>query len=76
MPNTIQVTGDDEPFLIQQDIVDTQLDAVRQQLHGISLTTICLECEEPIGAARKKAVPNATLCIECATAKAAADARR
>jgi RNA polymerase-binding transcription factor DksA len=65
MTNTIQVTGDDEPFLIQQDQVDNSLLAVREILNKKSITTICLSCGEEIGAARCKAVPSATLCIDC-----------
>ena len=65
MPNTIQVTGDDEPFLIQQDMVDTSLAVVRETMSRKSLTTICLDCGEDIGTARLKAVPSATLCIDC-----------
>lgn len=73
MPNPIQVTEDDEPFLIQQDQVDASLEAVREALSKVSLTMICIDCGEEIGAARKKAVPAATLCIDCQEIK---DARR
>jgi len=62
-----QVTGDDEPFLIQQDQVDKSLLAVREKLNKKSLTTICLDCGEEIGTARLEAVPSATLCIDCQT---------
>jgi phage/conjugal plasmid C-4 type zinc finger TraR family protein len=65
MPNPIQVTGDDEPFLYQQDQVDASMEAVREALSKVSLTNVCIECGEEIGAARKKAVPSATLCIDC-----------
>jgi len=65
IPNTIQVTGDDEPFLIQQDQVDNSLLAVREALSKKSITTICLECGEEIGTARLEAVPSATMCIDC-----------
>lgn len=73
MPNPIQVTGDDEPFLIQQDMLDRSLEAVRDTLNKKSLTTICLDCGEEIGAARLKAVPSATRCIDC---QEIVDARR
>lgn len=65
MTDTIQVTEDDEPFLIQQGQIDTALTAAREKLQTISLTTVCLECGEDIGAGRKKAVPSSTLCIDC-----------
>ena len=29
-------------------------------------SAVCLGCGDPIPAARKKAVPNTTLCIDCA----------
>lgn len=61
-----QVTGDDEPFLIQQDQVDKSLLAVREALNKKSFTTICIDCGEEIGAARLAALPSATLCIDCA----------
>ena len=76
MPNQImgtQVTDDDEAFLIQQDPVDNSLLAIQSLLNKKSLTTICLDCGEDIGAARCKAVPSATLCIDC---QKYADARR
>jgi DnaK suppressor protein len=65
MNETIQVTEDDEPFLIQQRQVDKSLEAVREALNKKSHTTICLACGEDIGEARLKAVPSATLCIDC-----------
>jgi len=61
----IQVTGDDEPFLYQQDQVDASMEDVREVLNKISPIIMCIACGEEIGAARKKAVPSATLCIEC-----------
>jgi len=61
----IQVTGDDEPFLYQQDQVDASMEDVREVLNKISPIIMCIDCGEEIGAARKKAVPSATLCIEC-----------
>ena len=62
----IQVTGDDEPFLYQQDQVDASMEDVREVLNKISpIIIMCIDCGEEIGAARKKAVPSATLCIEC-----------
>ena len=76
MPNTIQVTGDDEPFLIQMDMLDTSLSAVREELNKVSLTSICLDCGDPIGAARKKAVPSSTRCIDCQEYSNAKNAKR
>ena len=67
MTDTIQVTEDDEPFLIQQEQVDQSLIVVREALNKKSLTTICLVCGEDIGTARLKAVPSAELCIDCQT---------
>jgi phage/conjugal plasmid C-4 type zinc finger TraR family protein len=64
--NEVQVTEDDEPFMIQQAAVDKRLDQIREITQKVSLTSVCLECGEPIGEARKKAIPSATLCIDCA----------
>jgi len=65
MPNTIQVTGDDSPFLDEQERIDIGVQAARAAIQGKSMTTVCLECGGPIGEARLKAMPSATLCIEC-----------
>jgi DnaK suppressor protein len=66
MTDTIHVTEeDDEVFMIQQEAIGSSLSAVRELLEKRSLTTICLECGEPIGEARLKALPSATLCIDC-----------
>lgn len=65
MSNPIQVTGDDEPFLIQQDLVDKSLEAVREVLNKKSHTKVCLDCGELIGEMRLAIVPSATLCIDC-----------
>jgi phage/conjugal plasmid C-4 type zinc finger TraR family protein len=62
----VQITEEeDEAFVLQQGEVDASLAAVREALNKKSLTTICVECGDPIGDARKKAVPSATLCIDC-----------
>lgn len=76
---TYHVTEDDEPFLIQQELVGNQLDNVRAELEKVSLTTVCIECAEDIGKERKAAVPSATRCIDCETAlqeRKARNARR
>lgn len=65
MTDPTQVTEDDEPFLIQQDQVNKSLSAVREAINKPSLTTICLECGDDIGAKRLIAYPSATLCIDC-----------
>lgn len=65
----VQVTEDDDPFFIQQEMVSRQLQAVRDAMNVPSLTKICLECGEPIGEGRLKAMPSATLCIDCASLK-------
>jgi len=65
MSDPTQISEDDEPFLYQQDQVDASLKAVREAISKVSLTTICVECGEEIGAARKKVVPSAMLCIDC-----------
>jgi RNA polymerase-binding transcription factor DksA len=67
MPNTIQVTGDDSPFLHHEEVLNASLDAVREALKKKSLTTICLDCAEEIGSSRLEAVPSATRCIDCQT---------
>ena len=58
--------NDEESFFANQEAVNSQLAAVRESLEKKSQTTICVECGEPIGEARLKAVPSATLCIDCA----------
>ena len=64
--NTLQITEEeDDAFAISTAAVDSTLLAVREQLSRKSLTTICLECGDPIGEARLKAMPSATLCIDC-----------
>lgn len=70
MPNTIQVTGDDDPFYTEQEMINKSIASAREALDRVSLTTICIDCGEPIGAERKKAVPSAMRCIECETANA------
>jgi RNA polymerase-binding transcription factor DksA len=70
MTNNIQettITEDDEPFFIQQRLVDKTLESVRAQLDKVSLVTTCIDCGEDIGAARKAAVPSAVRCIDCET---------
>ena len=67
MTDTMHVTEDDEPFLIQQGLLDSSLTSVREELNKVSLTTMCLDCGDPIGVERKKAVPSATMCIDCQT---------
>ena len=70
MTNDIQettITEDDEPFFIQQGLVDKTLESVRAQLDKVSLVTACIDCGEDIGAARKAAVPSAVRCIDCET---------
>ena len=54
MTNDIQettITEDDEPFFIQQGLVDKTLESVRAQLDKVSLVTECIDCGEDIGAA-------------------------
>jgi RNA polymerase-binding transcription factor DksA len=58
--------NDEESFFANQEAVNSQLAAVRESLERKSQTTICIECGEEIGEARLKAVPSATLCIDCA----------
>jgi len=66
MTDAIQVTEEaDEAFLISEGLVSAGVDAVREQLSRKSLTKVCLDCGEEIGEARLKAVPYATLCIDC-----------
>jgi RNA polymerase-binding transcription factor DksA len=67
MTDPVQITVDDDPFFIQQELVASQLQKVRDALNIPSLTKICLECGEPIGEGRLKAVPSATQCIDCAS---------
>jgi phage/conjugal plasmid C-4 type zinc finger TraR family protein len=59
--------NDEESFFANQEAVNKQLASVREALEKKSQTTICIECGEPIGEARLKAMPSATLCIDCAT---------
>jgi phage/conjugal plasmid C-4 type zinc finger TraR family protein len=62
----VQITEEeDEAFVLQQGEVDASLANVREALNKKSLTTICIECGEPIGEERKKAVPSAEYCIDC-----------
>lgn len=46
----------------------TELDQVNQALSRLDAGEygVCVECEEPIAEARLKALPYATLCIQCA----------
>ena len=67
MPNTIQVTGDDDPFISQQEAIDAGVKAAREAICHVSLITICIDCGEPIGDERKKAVPSTMRCIDCET---------
>ena len=48
----------------------TELDQVNQALARLDAGEygLCTECDEPIGEARLKALPYATLCIQCAEA--------
>lgn len=48
----------------------TELDQVNQALARLDAGEygLCAECEEPIAEARLKALPYATLCIQCAEA--------
>jgi RNA polymerase-binding protein DksA len=48
----------------------TELDQVNQALTRLDAGEygLCTECDEPIGEARLKALPYATLCIQCAEA--------
>ena len=48
-----------------------QIEAVRTALRRIDEGTYgtCEECEQPIAEARLKALPHATLCIQCAAAR-------
>lgn len=60
----VQVTEDDEPFLIQQAQVDSSLKTLRESMKP-SLLIDCIDCGEEIGSARKKALPSAVRCIDC-----------
>ena len=65
MSDPTQISEDDEPFLYQQDQVDASMENIREALSKVSLTNVCIDCGEEIGAARKKAVPSSILCIDC-----------
>lgn len=65
MSDKVQVTVDDEPFLFQINQVDNAVKEITSKLNAKSPTTICLDCDSPIGEARKLAVPSAFLCTEC-----------
>lgn len=75
LPNTIQVTGDDDPFLSQQAEVDDAMGAVQKTLQPNDVM-ICAECEGPIEPERKEVLPSAVTCIECAQHLAKEAARK
>ena len=58
--------NDEESFFANQEALENQLSQVREALEKKSETTICIDCGEPIGEARLKAIPSATRCIDCA----------
>ncbi|GAB6177812.1 hypothetical protein JCM16814_27030 [Desulfobaculum senezii] len=59
-------------------IRDARLREIRAALHRMSDPEfgLCEECGEPIGLARMKAYPAATLCVHCQSATEARTARR
>ena len=65
MTDTVHFSEDDEPFLTAIDAVNKSLDSVREELNRVSPNINCLDCGDPIGAARKKAVPSSKYCIDC-----------
>lgn len=55
----------DDVLGVIQTNIDNGIDHARSQLRGTG-TTHCLECGEEIPAARKKALPSSTHCVDCA----------
>ena len=54
----------DEANAIDAHHMNCKVHSARRQLSG-SGTDDCEDCGEPIPAARKKAIPSCTTCIEC-----------
>ena len=61
--------NDEESFFINQELVAAAAAVANEAINTPSLTTICLDCGDPIGAKRLEAYPSSTLCIDCATLK-------
>ncbi|WP_438381196.1 DksA/TraR family C4-type zinc finger protein [Asaia sp. BMEF1] len=57
---------------VQDQIDDTIADAVNRARHAMpkgDSAEDCIECEEPIPLARRRAVPGVKLCIACQSAR-------
>ena len=63
--------NDEESFFINQEIVARAAAEAHEAINKPSMTTVCLDCGEPIGAKRLAAYPSSTLCIDCASDKEA-----
>ena len=70
MSDTMYVTGDDSPFIVEQEVILKGVSAARYAMAGTNDITMCVDCGEPIGSERKKAIPSATRCISCETINA------
>lgn len=64
MPHPTQVTGDEDPFINQQNDVAGELFMIRNNLKIVP-TTVCVYCGEHINPARSKVIITNT-CIDCA----------
>lgn len=65
MLETLYVTGDDSPFITEQDLIQKGVLAARSMVTGANDITMCIDCGEPIGIERKKIVPSTRRCITC-----------
>lgn len=64
MPSPSSVCGDDDAFTNQMNDIHSGLSAITKRLIKRP-ETVCVECNEPIGEARKAAAPFAIRCIDC-----------